>query len=139
MFPVFNLRRLLFIFFIGRVFCCKNTKNHNLQLNLSNSYFILIILISLVEQKVNIPGMLINYIEDSFISYQFSINLANQVKKYSYWYTWITCSSEIFQTINQLTVAIFKRNLSYNLMIIFFKTSQNRKSSVAASLTAKSH
>ena len=55
------------IIVIRRVFCCKDTKNHNLQLNLSNSYFALIILIS--EQKVNIPGILINNIKDSFISY----------------------------------------------------------------------
>ena len=30
---------------------------------------------------MEIPGILINYIEDSFISYKFSIKLANWVKK----------------------------------------------------------
>ena len=45
----FSKRNVIIV--IGRVFCCKNTKNHNLQLNLSNSYFVLIILISLVRAK----------------------------------------------------------------------------------------
>ena len=98
---------------------------------------------------MDIPGLLINYIkkiklsnildyvEDSFISCKISIKVVNWIKIYSYWYTWIICSSEIFQTTNQLdssfdNFSIFKRNLSDNLLVIFIKTSRNRKSSVAA-------
>ena len=59
--------------------------------------------------------------------------LVNWVKNFNYLYTWIICSSEILQTISQVDssfdkLAIFKRNLSYNLLISFIKTSQNRES-----------
>ena len=85
---------------------------------------------------MDIPGIPINYIEDSFISYKISIKLVNWIKIIAI----DILESYALQrssTINQLestfdNLAISKRNLSSNLLIIFIKTLQNRKTSVAA-------
>ena len=48
-----------------------------------------------------------------------------------------SCLHKTFVSTN--ATYLLKRNLSFKLLIIFFKTSQNRKSSVATNLAAKSH
>ena len=48
-----------------------------------------------------------------------------------------SCLHKTFVSTN--ATYLLKRNLFFKLLIIFFKTSQNRKSSVATNLAAKSH
>ena len=93
----------------------------------------------MLEQKVDIPGILIKYIEDSCISYKISIKLVNWVKKIvatdipgSY------AHQRFFKTINQLdssfdNLTIFKRNFTDH-----FHQDIKQESSVAPTL-AKFH